>query len=107
MNTKLENSGTCEVRLVIRFLKFIRRKFAGRLATWIVKVQWTKGIWGNGVGCSKKGRQCATARRHLYLCLTRTVQAVNCWAFRTRSQTFTKLLSNVSPSQEIFGRSEI
>jgi len=43
MNTKIENPVTCEVRLVIWFLYFIRRKFAGRLVTWIVKVQRTKG----------------------------------------------------------------
>lgn len=72
---KIDNLSTCSVWSVLKFFlmikMFVRRKFTSRLLKCTVKVHWTKEMWGDGIGCSEKARQCAAARCRTYTLFTR------------------------------------
>lgn len=85
---------------------FARWKFTGRLLKCVLKVKWTKGMWGSGICCAKKARQRATACRNArvggYTRIARTVQVENFRASSLQSGTCAKWSSLVSPPQEMF-----
>lgn len=79
----------------------VGRKFTDRLLKCVVRVQWTKGFRGSGVGCSKEARQ---------ICVTRNeLGALNSSSGEVRAsfvlfRPCSACLSLVCPSQEFVGR---